>query len=449
MRAGARIAVIGAGISGLSAAWLLSRRYDVTLFERDRRPGGHSNTVDAAVPNGITPVDTGFIVYNGCSYPNLVALFDHLQVATSRSAMSFSVSLSEGRYEYSGSGLLGIFGQGRNWVDPAHWRLLVDIRRFFKDAQNRHAISEEDTGLTLGQFLLQGGYSTAFVQRHILPMAAAIWSCPPARMLDFPYVAFARFFANHGLLQVRNRPEWRTVVGGSRSYVQSLLRDFAGQVVLEHEVERIDRDERGIAVIDCTGRSARFDSCVLATHADQALRLLAAPDPLERALLSAFRYQSNRAVLHTDASHMPRRRHLWSSWNFIDDEGGTNSAPYVTYWMNRLQPLPSEQDLFVTLNARRPFADGAEIAALEYAHPVFDAHAMDAQRRLWSLQGRHRTWYCGSYFGSGFHEDGLQAGLAAAEDIGGVRRPWSVVGESARIHVTRDPSAEAIREAAE
>lgn len=441
-----KIAVIGAGISGLSAAWLLSKAHDVTLFERDGRLGGHSNTVDARVGSRSIPVDTGFIVYNLRSYPNLIALFRHLDVATAASDMSFSVSLGGGRYEYSGSGIAGLFGQPVNALRPGHWAMLRDVRRFFREA-NLIAEGESGKHCSLGDFLRQGGYSRAFIERHILPMAAAIWSCPSSTMLEFPVASFARFFANHGLLQVKDRPQWRTVVGGSRAYVGALMLDFRGKAAVGRGAAMVERDGAGVTVVDTSGGRERFEACVIAAHADDALGMLENPDQLESELLSAFAYQRNRAVLHTDQGQMPHRRRVWSSWNVVGS-GSLDAPVSVTYWMNSLQPLGSDEDVFVTLNPQWPIAAGAEIAAFDYAHPVFDARALAAQSRLWQLQGRNRTWFCGAYFGYGFHEDGLQAGLAAAEDIGGVHRPWSIENESGRI-MLRPKSGEPVLEAAE
>lgn len=428
------VAVVGSGIAGLSAAWLLSQRYDVTLIEADTRIGGHSNTFDVPGRKGPVPVDTGFIVYNTASYPNLIALFAHLGVPTAATDMSFAVSLDRGGYEYAGSSLATLFGQPSNVLSPAHWRMLVDTLRFFREGR-RLAAAAADESLTLGRYLADAGYSEAFVTRHIMPMAAAIWSTPSEAALAFPLAAFVRFCTNHGLLQLTNRPEWRTVVGGSRAYVWRMLDSFGGEVVLGEPVLRIARSSDGATVITARG-GRRFDACVVATHADDALALLADADADERALLGAFAYARNRAILHSDAAAMPRRRRLWSSWNYLGAGAGLDATLSVTYWMNNLQPLgASAPELFVTLNPSREIDAARTIATFDYAHPMFDKAAMAAQRQLWRLQGRRRTWFCGSYFGYGFHEDGLQAGLAAAEAIGGVRRPWSVPRESGRIHL--------------
>jgi predicted NAD/FAD-binding protein len=433
MSTGRSIAVVGSGISGLGAAWLLSQGNRVTLFERALRAGGHSNTVDVRLDGGPVPVDTGFIVYNTASYPNLIALFDHLAVPTAPASMGFAVSLDEGRYEYSGNGIAGLFGQPRNLLRMGHWRMVADLLRFFCEARAMLA-TDASAGQTLGGYLHANGYSQAFITRHILPMAAAIWSTPSADVMGFPATAFVRFFENHGLLRVHDRPEWRTVVGGSRQYVQLLLGAMDGRVALGAAVSSIARTGNSVLVTHGGGQE-RFDACVLATHADEALALLHDADDAERNLLGAFRYTPNRGVLHTDTRLMPKRRGLWSSWNYLGAGSGTDTTLSVTYWMNALQPLGTARNLFVTLNPTRALAPDTEIAACDYSHPIFDQRAMSAQRDLWSLQGRRQTWFCGSYFGYGFHEDGLQAGLASAEDVGGVRRPWRVAEESGRIHL--------------
>jgi predicted NAD/FAD-binding protein len=428
------IAVVGAGVAGLSAAWLLSKRHKITLIERESRLGGHSNTVDAPGVGGAVPVDTGFIVYNLATYPNLVALFRHLDVPTAPTLMGFSVSLDSGAYEYSGNDLAALFGQPANLLRPSHYAMIRDLLRFYREAPR--ILGDGERGqLTLGEYLAADGYSPAFVERHILPMAAAIWSTPSARVLDFPAASFVRFYESHGLLQLRNRPAWRTVAGGSRQYVKRLLADFDGKIITGAGNVQIKRPPTGgVAVaLPALGVERHFDACVVAAHADDALSSLLDADAHEQALLGSFRYSSNRAVLHTDAAQMPRRRRVWSSWNYLGTGSGLQRNLSVTYWMNALQPLGTAQDYFVTLNPIAPIARTHVIADFDYQHPQFDATALSAQRRLWSLQGRRNTWFCGSYFGYGFHEDALQSGLAVAEMLGGVRRPWSVEGESNRL----------------
>jgi predicted NAD/FAD-binding protein len=428
------IAVIGSGISGLSAAWLLSKRHRVTLFEQDSRIGGHSNTIDVETADGRVSVDSGFIVYNELNYPNLTALFDHTGVSTKPTRMTFAISNDGGDFEYSGSGLPGLFGQARNIVRPRHWRLVADLLRFFSTAQTRLQVYPET--ISLGSFLIEEGYSSGFVDDHILPMGAAIWSTPMSSMLGFPASTFIDFYANHGMLRVKDRHAWRTVSGGSKRYVERLIADSNVKVLFGAAVRRVGRNETCVHIEDEHSVVRLFDHVVIAGHADQALRMLGDPSPEEAELLGVFRYESNRTLLHRDKRFMPRRRRLWSSWNYLKQGWGAESSLCVTYWMNRLQNLPTTTDLFVTLNPPRDILPKAVDAEISYEHPVFTAEAIKAQSALWSLQGKRRTWFCGSYFGYGFHEDGLQSGLAVAEQLGGLRRPWSVAGESDRIHVT-------------
>lgn len=428
-----KIAVVGAGISGLSAAWLLSKRHDVVLYERNEYIGGHSNTAEVCDESGHRiPVDTGFVVYNADCYPNLVALFDYLSVPTAETEMSFSVSMNSGDYEYSGNGLSGLFAQRRNLFNSSHWVMTAEILRFFREVSELE-VSSLDPHCSLGSWLAANRYSDFFIQRHILPMGAAIWSTPAETMLAFPLAAFTRFFSNHGLLiaNVNKRPIWRTVRGGSRQYVDRLLRDFRGTFAMNAPVISICRKPRHVAIEIADGGIERFDHCVVATHADEALKLISDTDDLERGLLGAFSYADNTAILHTDARVMPRRQRAWASWNYTGDESGNRLS--VTYWMNRLQPLESSNDYFVTLNPSHQLPEERVLKRMHYQHPIFDARAMTAQRDLWSLQGRRRTWFAGSYFGYGFHEDGLQSGLAVAEDLGGVKRPWTLADERDRI----------------
>lgn len=427
-----RIAVIGAGITGLSAAWLLGQAHDVVLIEAEPRLGGHANTV--LVPGddgGETPVDTGFIVYNERTYPNFVALLDHLGVATQPTEMSFAVSLDAGRLEYSGTGLAGLFAQPGNLANPRFWAMLRGLVRFYRDA-TRDARAGSAAAMTLGEYLAAGGYGAAFRDDHLLPMAAAIWSAPCSEILSYPARAFLRFHHNHGLLQLTDRPLWRTVTGGSAVYVERLRSRFRGSVRLGTPARQVRRSPNEVLVAG-DGWSERFDQVVFATHADRTLALLADPDPLEASALGAFRYSRNRAVLHGDEALMPRRRRAWASWNHLGERARPDAACAVTYWMNLLQDLPRQRPFFVTLNPPETLCAETILREEVYEHPIFDRAALAAQEHLWTLQGARRSWFCGAYFGSGFHEDGLQSGLAVAEALGDVRRPWNVADESGRI----------------
>ncbi|KQY31170.1 NADH-ubiquinone oxidoreductase subunit 6 [Caulobacter sp. Root487D2Y] len=425
-----KIAVVGSGVAALSSAWLLSQRHQVTVYEKADRLGGHSNTVTAPTMEGEVAVDTGFICFNDATYPNLIALFKHLGVATRATEMSFAVSLDEGRFEYAAPRL---FAQRRNVVRPRFWSMLGEIMRFYRQAPI-DLMGPMDPDLTLGGYLKREGFSEAFRDDHLLPMAAAIWSSPAHTLLDYPAEAFIRFCGNHGLLKLAGRPLWRTVEGGSRVYVEHLARGF-GDVRLERAVTAVRRTDHGVMIHDSQGGVACFDHVVIGAHADQALAMLAEPTVREAELLSAFRYSRNLTVLHTDAGLMPRRRSAWASWNYI----GADDGLCVTYWMNRLQGLTG-QDLFVTLNPPRPPHPDTLLRSELYDHPIFNPAALRAQKQLWSLQGQGGVWFCGAHFGAGFHEDGLQSGLAVAEQLGGVRRPWTVENESGRIHLSPAPA---------
>jgi predicted NAD/FAD-binding protein len=419
VREGRRVAVVGAGIAGLSAAWLLSRTHEVVLYEKNGWLGGHANTVDVDCPEGRIPVDTGFIVYNPRNYPNFTALLEHLGVGSVAASMSLGVSVDDGRLEYS-SRPLGLFGQPGNALSPRFWRMLSDILRFYEESR-RLGDSAVD-GMTLGDFLARRRYSEALVEEHVLPMCAAIWSTTASQIRQYPMRSFLRFFSSHGLLQVWNRPQWRTVAGGSRAYVDALRGRMGDSVQVRPAAARISRTGGLVVVEDAGGRHDTFTDVVIGAHADEALGLLADPSADERRILGAFRYTDNLAVLHDDSALMPRRRVTWGSWNYIGARGDDGETPLsVSYWMNRLQSLPTRRQLFVTLNPIRPPRHA--IAAFEYAHPLFDAAALDAQGRLHALQGIRNTWFCGSYFGYGFHEDALQSGLAVAEALGAAA-PW-------------------------
>jgi predicted NAD/FAD-binding protein len=391
-----KIAVIGSGISGLSAAWLLSKSHEVTLFEKEERLGGHAHTVDVPLAEGSIPVDTGFIVYNAPNYPNLVKLFEHLGVPTAESNMSFAASLENGAFEYSGSGMKGLFADRRNVLRPRMWRMIRDILKLYR-AGPRLAGDLSLAEQPLGVFLEAHGYSRSFQRDHLLPMCAAIWSLPVEQVEQYPALAFLRFFENHGLMRIKDRPMWRTVAGGSRRYVEALASDMQADVRLGAQIERVTRTGLGVLVHSAEHGHEPFDDVVFACHSDQALALLGDASAAEEATLGAFPYQKNIAYLHSDTRFMPANRKVWSSWNYMGGEGE------------------------------------AVFGRFEYDHPVFNRHALRNQRALWQLQGVRNTWFCGAYFGAGFHEDGLQAGLAVAEQLGGVMRPWHLDNPSSRL----------------
>lgn len=415
-----RIAVIGAGIAGLGCAYALRRTLRaharITLFEASTRLGGHANTVDVGLDGTTHPVDTGFLVFNERTYPNLVRLFRDLHVPTAASDMSFAVSLplaGARRLEWAGSNLNTVFAQRRNLLSPAFLRMLLDILRFNRQATRVAEGRDDAGGLTLGEFLDRHGYGEAFRRWYLLPMAAAIWSCPAATMLAYPCATFVRFCHNHGLLQIENRPQWYTVAGGAREYVRRIAATL-DDIRLDEPVHAVARDAAtGSVIVDSRAGRERFDQVVLACHSDQSLRLLADADRAERALLADVRYQPNRAVLHTDARLMPVSRKLWSAWNYLSDGAGAPNVS-VTYLLNRLQPLPFRTPLFVSLNPVVEPARERVLAEFDYAHPIFDDRAIAAQSRLDAAQGRRRVWFAGAWTGYGFHEDGLKSGLAVA-----------------------------------
>ncbi|WP_261842694.1 NAD(P)/FAD-dependent oxidoreductase [Aliamphritea ceti] len=437
-----KIAVIGAGISGLSCAWLLNRQHQVTLYEKDDRLGGHANTIGFDLQGQNIDVDTGFIVYNPVNYPNLVAFFDYLQVPNCETDMSFAVSVNQGQLEYSGSGLAGLFAQKRNLIRPAFWRMLKDLNHFYRhagqiqqDAQTRQ--------LSLRELLAELGYSDSFIYQHLLPMGAAIWSTPVELMLDYPAASFMRFCENHGLLQVKDRPQWRTVIGGSQAYVSRVAADLE-DIRLNSRIHRIIRQPGGVIVEDLHGGQEQYDDVVLACHSNQALAMLDSPSSAEQNLLGNMPYQRNQAYLHLDTNLMPKRRAVWSSWNYLAEGEQHQQQVAVTYWMNQLQPLNTETPVLVSLNPPTAPAQSSIIHSQFYDHPVFNQQALESQQKLWQLQGQQNTWFCGAYFGYGFHEDGLQAGLAVAEQLGGSHRPWIVPDANSRIFTTA--AKQAVRE---
>lgn len=419
------VAVVGAGISGLGAAWLLSRGAEVSLFEAQPRFGGHANTVDT--PYGV-PVDTGFIVYNEPAYPNLTGLFAQLGVETIATDMSFALSIDGGRYEYAASPRpRELFAVPSNFLRPRYWRMLADMRRFFADA---NALVEAGAGgdEPLGDFVVRKGYSSEFIEDHLLPMAAAIWSAPQREILAFPARSLALFYHNHRLLQFTDRVPWRTVKGGSRAYVRRMLADTPGQHHAESPVVAVRRDGARVAVHTANSVAGVFDQVVLACPGDRALALLDQPTNPEGTLLSAFRYARNDAYLHTDRRFLPRRPAVWSSWNVLKTSTDrTDRNVNVSYWMNRLQSLSTPEPLVVSLNPVTEPDPDRTIGHWAYQHPIMDTAAFNAKASLPSIQGTRGIWYCGAHLGYGFHEDGLSAGLAVAEAIlagTGIRRPW-------------------------
>ncbi len=429
-----KIAVVGSGISGLSCAWLLSEQHDITVFEADNRLGGHAHTVEVLVSSTETQhIDTGFIVFNERAYPNFTALLDHLNVARTTTNMSFAASLNNGRYEYCGNSFATLIGRWRQWLQPKQWRMVLDLVRFYRTAQKN--VSSYDLDTSLADFLAAEGYGSRFIDRHILPMAGAIWSSSPQDMMKYPAQAFVRFFDNHGLLDLGKRPLWQTVVGGSKRYVDAFLSHGKFKTALAQPISCIARHGTHIEVTVADGQKQTYDHVVIATHADQALAMIAEPTADETSLLSVFKTRANVAVLHRNANYMPKGRRFWSAWNYLE-RGGLKGGMTVTYWMNALQNLVTGTNFFVTLNPVIDIPSQDVIGRYMYHHPVFNAETLQAQQKLWSLQGQQNTWFCGAWFGSGFHEDGLQAGLAVAESLGGVRRPWTVPNESGRIVIT-------------
>ncbi|MEM1345225.1 MAG: FAD-dependent oxidoreductase [Pseudomonadota bacterium] len=420
-----KIAVVGSGISGLGAALALAPTAEVQVFERDTRLGGHANTVEARFGDTVQPVDTGFIVYNTQNYPNLTALFEHLDVPTKWSDMSFGFSLGAGRFEYACDNLDKIFAQRWRALDPRYIQMVRQILRFCRVAPQDLASGALD-GLSLTDWLDQRGFSRWFRERFLLPMGGAIWSTSVQDILDFPARNFVAFFANHDLMTgLAPAQRWRTVDGGSREYVQRLLAALGPRVHPGQEVVRVETGAGRPALVFADGERAVFDQVILACHAPQALALLGAPDDQQRRLLGACRTSENRAVLHSDPRLMPRRRRVWSSWNFLTDAPGVSARPaQVSYWMNRLQSIPEERPLFVSLNPAiepKPELVHAEIG---YAHPLFDQAAFSAQPEIDTLQGRGGVWYAGAWLGYGFHEDGLRSGLRVATALG-ARPVWA------------------------
>jgi len=411
-----RIAVVGGGIAGLSAAWALSDRAHVTLFEAAPRAGGHTNTVDVTLDGVTQGVDTGFLVFNERTYPLLIQLFAQLGIATAKSDMSFSAQVMRDGIEWSGSSLATVFAQRRNLLRPAFWGMLADLLRFNRLCTALAAGGEDAAlGEPIGDFLARHRFGRGLRDWYLLPMVACIWSCPTAQMLQFPIRTLIRFCHNHGLLQINDRPQWWTVSGGARHYVDTLL-PAIHDVRLNTAVQAIHRPATGgeVVVQSPHGRE-HFDAVILAGHSDQSLALLALPTDAEQQVLGAIRYQPNVAVLHTDAALLPRRRTVWAAWNY--ESGGNASVVCLHYLLNQLQPLPWKQPVIVSLNPLREPDPARVIGRYDYAHPVFDEAAVRAQGRLASIQGTDGVWFAGAWTRYGFHEDGLLSGLNTAQGV--------------------------------
>lgn len=420
-----KIAVIGSGVSGASAAWALNPLHDVTLYEKEARAGGHTATVDVDYDGVPISVDTGFIVYNEPNYPNLTALFARLGVATHASDMSFSLSLDHGKLEWSGGGLSSIFAQKRNLVRPSFLLMIREILRFNKTCLIDRAAGHL-AARSIGDYLDWRGFSPGFTNNYLVPMAAAIWSTPAAKMMQFPAEHFVNFFDNHRLIYSRQH-QWRTVTGGSRNYLDRLLEPLGDRLKLGLGVRAVLRTENGVTIIDESGEQRHFDKVILAAHSDQTRRMLADATDEENRLLAAVPYQPNRVVLHRDPTLMPQRRKVWASWNYLRSSSADGNADVaVTYWMNKLQAIDERFPLFVTLNPDREPDPRKVFAEFSYEHPQFCADSVQAQRALVNIQGRNGRYFAGAWTGYGFHEDGLTSGLAAATALGATL-PWSTL----------------------
>ena len=405
-----KIAVVGSGISGLSAAFYLSKKYKVDLFEQDDHFGGHSYTYDIKKNNKTIPVDLGFIVFNELTYPNLIKFFNELSVPYEKSDMSFSVSIQDSNIEYGGRGLKAIFANKLNIFNLNFLRMIKEIMSFYKNAPN--LIEKDINKETLGSYLDKSNLSKYFIEYHIIPMVAAIWSMPFKKARDMPIKLFLNFFINHGLFKLKNRPQWYTVTNRSRTYVKKVLSSISGEVFKHYKVTEINRNEDNVR-INIGNEHMNYDQVVLASHADQSLEILKDSSEEEKRILSKFKYVSNVAILHTDERLMPKRKLAWSSWNSISNKNKT----CVTYWLNNLQNLNCNDNFFLTLNSIYEINKENIIKKINFTHPYFNSETSRLQKDLNSLQGKKRTWYCGSYFGYGFHEDGLKSAINLIENF--------------------------------
>jgi predicted NAD/FAD-binding protein len=413
-----KIAVIGSGIAGLSAANVLSREHEVSLFEANDYLGGHTHTQDVELAGKTYPVNTGFIVFNDWTYPNFIKLMDQLGVESEDSDMSFSVRCENTGLEYNGTSLNSLFAQRLNIIRPKFLFMVKDILRFNKQTVALLASEAVDDEQTLGQFVKENAYSDAFVNYYIVPMGAAIWSASVEVMMDFPLKFFLKFFNNHGMLSVDERPQWRVIKGGSRSYIEPITRPYKERIYMNTPIKKVVRDEQGVDIITAMGQKHRFDQVVFACHSDQALAMLDKPSRQESEVLGAIPYQNNHVVLHTDTRLMPKKKLAWASWNYHIPQRA-NDCAMVTYNMNILQNFDDAPETFLlTLNRSQEINPDKIIAKYEYTHPVFSQDGIKAQARHAEISGQNRTHYCGAYWFNGFHEDGVKSGLRVAEAFG-------------------------------
>jgi predicted NAD/FAD-binding protein len=413
------LAIVGTGIAGLGCAHFLRQRFELTLYEKDDHIGGHAHTLEVGDGGGSVPVDAGFMTYNEVTYPNLTRLFGELQITTQPSNMSFSVQHLPAGVEFCGSSLNHLFGQRRNLLRPGFWAMLRSIDRFNREAVE-HLDGAHPPEQSLGEYLRERDYGERFRDYYLMPMSCAVWSAPPERMLEFPAATLLRFFHNHGFLGLHTQHPWRTVSGGSQRYVERLCAPFRDRIHLSRAAVEVRRAGDGVVVADASGHRARYDRLILACHADQALGLLADADAQERGLLGEFRYQPNTAFLHTDASVMPARPRLWSSWNYrIAQRDGQPAAASTVYWINRLQRPPTRRDYFVSINGAETLRPECILRRIAFEHPLFSLGAIRAQRELPALNERPtRVHFCGSYFRYGFHEDALSSALELSRRLG-------------------------------
>lgn len=426
-----KIAIIGSGISGLTAAWLLHQSHEITVFEANDYIGGHTHTIDVELDGEQLAIDTGFIVYNDWTYPNFIELLKRLDVGSLATEMSFSVRCERSRIEYNGSNLNGLFAQRSNLLKPRFHRMLQDILRF--NRESLELLEEDHENLTVDEYVTQRGYSKQFSDLYLIPMGAAIWSCPPETFGKFPIRFIVEFYRNHGLLSIRNRPQWRVISGGSARYVEKLIAPFESRIRLNSPVEAIAREENGVTIRATDSEDERFDHTIFACHSDQALRILGdSATSTERDVLSEFPYQKNSAVLHWDDSVLPQRRRAWASWNYhIDDAPSdhqessdrTGRSATVTYNMNILQRLEAQRTFCVTLNRDEAIDPAKIVGQYEYHHPVYTTGRRAAQQKHSDLINRNRTSFCGAYWGNGFHEDGVNSAIAVCRKLG-VEPPW-------------------------